>query len=76
MGSLSKDNPQGLMVVVICTVFTILAAASTILRLWSRRIKRARLRTNDYAILAALVGINSIYALGSKNMLTMNSFLL
>ncbi len=63
MGSLSEDNPQGLMVVVVCSVFTFLATVSTALRLWSRRIKRVTLRFNDYTILAALVGINNSYRL-------------
>ena len=63
MGNLSQNNPQGFTILITCSVFAGLAVIAVVLRLWSRKIRKAKLCLNDYAILVALVGTSVFRAL-------------
>ena len=55
MGTLSRTNPQGLTILILCSIFAGLAVITVGLRLWSRRLKKQKLCLNDYSVLIALV---------------------
>ena len=42
---------------VLLIVFSIIATLAVVLRLWARRIKKARFQLNDYLIVLGLVGM-------------------
>jgi hypothetical protein len=55
MGLDAEGNSQGVMVVAVSAIFEAFAITAVALRMWSRRLKKASLAANDYAILLALV---------------------
>ena len=52
MAALPLQNVQ---LIILCSVFLALAIVTVGLRLFTRRIKRTKLRINDYLIIVALV---------------------
>jgi hypothetical protein len=55
---LGHHNPRAVATISICAVFGLLAFTAIVFRLWARRLKKAVLCFNDYAILVALVNIS------------------
>lgn len=51
----ARDGSNIIGILVVCNVFWVIAVIAVGLRIWSRRIKKIRLCTNDYAIFIALV---------------------
>lgn len=57
MGSLhtSELSHEGIQVIAVCTIFSMLAAIAAGLRIWARRLQNVSLLFNDYFVLAAMV---------------------
>ena len=51
----SKGDGQGVMLVALSVIFLALGLIAVALRLWSRRLMKARLGLNDYLVLLAMV---------------------
>ena len=51
----TKGDGEGVMLVAVTSAFLALALVAVALRVWSRRLKRTALVTNDYLVLLALV---------------------
>ncbi|KAH7115007.1 hypothetical protein B0J11DRAFT_539612 [Dendryphion nanum] len=58
-----QHNPRGLRLIIVLSVFLLLAIISVGLRLWGRRIQRKSLVFNDYAIMVGLLFTCILYGI-------------